>query len=203
MLCIALVACKKENPDTNPGPEVEKEKIVRIKVKYGDIYIWLHKETPLHRDNFLKLTSEGFFDSTTFHRAVPDFVIQGGDPNSRDENTADDGQGGPGYQIDAEIDSRFPHVYGAVGAARQADNVNPQRKSSGSQFYIVVNKNGTPNLNGAYTVFGKVIKGMEVAELISKLPRNRFDVPDEFIRMDAEILEKTLDELNTEFGFVP
>ena len=112
---------------------------VRIKTTEGDIVIRLYDETPKHRDNFLKLVKEGFFDGTLFHRVIKDFMIQGGDPDSK---SAKPGQmlseGGPGYDIDAEI--VYPqhfHKRGALSAARLGDNVNPERKSSGSQFYIV------------------------------------------------------------------
>ena len=112
---------------------------VRIKTTEGDIVIRLYDETPKHRDNFLKLVKEGFFDGTLFHRVIKDFMIQGGDPDSKSAKPGQMlGEGGPGYDIDAEI--VYPqhfHKRGALSAARLGDNVNPDRKSSGSQFYIV------------------------------------------------------------------
>ncbi|MCI5983258.1 MAG: peptidylprolyl isomerase [Bacteroidales bacterium] len=112
---------------------------VRIKTTEGDIVIRLYDETPKHRDNFLKLVKEGFFDGTLFHRVIKDFMIQGGDPDSKSAKPGQMlGEGGPGYDIDAEI--VYPqhfHKRGALSAARLGDNVNPERKSSGSQFYIV------------------------------------------------------------------
>lgn len=112
---------------------------VRIKTTEGDIVIRLYDETPKHRDNFLKLVKEGFFDGTLFHRVIKDFMIQGGDPDSKSAKPGQMlGEGGPGYDIDAEI--VYPqhfHKRGALSAARLGDNVNPERKSSGCQFYIV------------------------------------------------------------------
>lgn len=111
---------------------------VKIKTSFGDIVIGLYNDTPKHRDNFLKLAKEGFYNGTTFHRVIKDFMIQGGDPNSKSEATMDlAGQGGPGYTIPHEIRKNRIHKRGALSAARQSDNVNPNRESSGSQFYIV------------------------------------------------------------------
>jgi len=147
----------------------------------------LYRQTPIHRANFIKLAKEGFFNGTTFHRVVPNFVIQGGDPNSKDDDPLNDGLGGPGYTLPAEFVPELKHTYSAVGAARQGDAINPKRESNGSQFYIVVNKAGTPFLDGAYTVFGKVLEGMEVAEAIAGVPRDRADRPQEPIRMQVRL----------------
>lgn len=111
---------------------------VKIDTSLGEITVRLYDETPLHRDNFVKLAKEGYFDGMLFHRVIRDFMIQGGDPDSK---TASPGQslgtGGPGYTIEAEIRKDLFHKRGALAAARQGDQVNPQRRSSGSQFYIV------------------------------------------------------------------
>ncbi|HEY6196704.1 MAG TPA: peptidylprolyl isomerase [Candidatus Eisenbacteria bacterium] len=115
--------------------------------------------------NFRKLVRAGFYDSLTFHRVVPGFVIQGGDPNSRDENPFNDGQGGPGYTLPAEIKRR--HERGAVAMARLPDAENPARESNGSQFYIALRD--LPQLDGGYTVFGKVIAGWEAIDRIVTL----------------------------------
>ncbi len=172
------------------------EPIVEIKTSFGDMYMWLNKKTPKHRANFLKLAGANFFDSTLFHRCVANFVIQGGDPLSKDANPSNDGTGGPGYTIDAEIDStRYRHYLGAVGSAR--DN-NPQKKSNGSQYYIVTGP--ARFLDGNYTVFGKLIKGLEVATAINKQPKNG-DVPKVKTPMDINILLKTRQELRDQFGF--
>ena len=111
---------------------------VKIRTTFGDIVLRLYDETPLHRDNFLKLVKEGFYDGTLFHRVIKNFMIQGGDPDSKGA-PADKmlGVGGPGYTIEAEIKDGLFHKRGALAAARQGDEVNPERRSSGSQFYIV------------------------------------------------------------------
>lgn len=109
----------------------------RISTSLGDMVLKLYDETPEHRDNFRKLAAEGFYDNTTFHRIIENFMIQGGDPNSKDDDPMNDGQGGPGYTVPAEFNSDLFHKKGALAAARTGDQVNPQRRSSGSQFYIV------------------------------------------------------------------
>lgn len=119
----------------------KKDSLVEITSSYGTIVVRLYPETPLHRSNFLKLAGEGFYDSTTFHRVIKEFMIQGGDPYSKDpkkKNMA--GQGGPGYTIPAEIKPEFFHKKGVLAAARLGDQVNPKKESSGSQFYIVHGK---------------------------------------------------------------
>ena len=108
-----------------------------IETPRGRMVIKLYDETPLHRDNFKKLVAEQFYDSTLFHRIIGGFMVQGGDPNSLDDNPSNDGGGGPGYTIPAEFRPELFHKRGALSAARQPDNVNPNRESSGSQFYIV------------------------------------------------------------------
>lgn len=112
--------------------------IVEIKTPKGSMYARLYDETPQHRDNFLKLAKEGYYDGTKFHRIIKSFMIQGGDPYSKNPATAEmAGTGGPGYTVEAELDSRFFHKKGALAAARQGDAINPEKRSSGSQFYIV------------------------------------------------------------------
>jgi len=122
-----------------------KDQIVLIKTDYGDIKIKLYNETPLHRDNFLKLTKEGFYDGLLFHRVIQNFMIQGGDPDSKNAPEGKQlGNGGPGYTIPAEI--RYPELFhkkGVIAAAREGDAVNPEKRSSGSQFYIVQGKTFT------------------------------------------------------------
>lgn len=119
-------------------PESERIAIVEITTTYGVMKFKLYNETPQHRDNFIKLVSEGFYDSTLFHRVINEFMIQGGDPQSKNASpTQQLGNGGPGYTIPAEINKNFIHKKGALAAARQGDQVNPEKRSSGSQFYIV------------------------------------------------------------------
>lgn len=127
----ATVADSLNLPETN---------FYEIMTPQGRLVIRLFDETPLHRDNFKKLVAEGMLDSTLFHRVIDGFMIQGGDPYSRDDNPLNDGNGGPGYTLPAELDTDFLHRRGAVAAARQPDTVNPERRSSGSQFYIVDGK---------------------------------------------------------------
>lgn len=199
-----MQACKSKDdngPATNSEP---KEQVAEISTDFGKMYVWLYKATPQHRDNFLKLAKDGFFDGTTFHRIVPGFVIQGGDPNSKDSDTTNDGSGGPNYTIPAEIRDTIKHERGVLAAARLPDSVNPQKASSGSQFYISVSTTGTKNLDGNYTVFGMVMKGMDVADAIVAQPKNKItNRPFTNITMQVKILEKTLKEIKDEYGYVP
>ena len=111
---------------------------VKIQTMFGDIVVRLYDETPIHRDNFVKLVKEGYYDGTLFHRVIKDFMIQGGDPDSKDAPIGKMlGVGGPDYTLEAEIKDGLFHKRGALAAARQGDEVNPERRSSGSQFYIV------------------------------------------------------------------
>jgi len=124
------------------GCKKKEERVVLIKTDYGNMKVRLYDETPLHRDNFIKLTEEGFFNGTLFHRVIKDFMIQGGDPDSKNANPGQRlGNGGPGYKIPAEM--HFPELFhkkGVIAAAREGDRVNPEKMSSGSQFYIVQGK---------------------------------------------------------------
>ena len=184
----------------------------------GDIMVRLYDETPLHRDNFLKLASEGYFDGTLFHRVIKDFMIQGGDPDSKGAPAGQNlGSGGPDYTIPAEIQpAALFHKRGALSAARLGDEVNPMKESSGSQFYIVWGKvytpeeveymsqrmkevglgelspeqkelyttvGGTPFLDGQYTVFGEITKGLEVVDKIQNVATDANDRPLEDVRI--------------------
>ncbi len=181
-----------------------------IETDSGKIVLALYDETPKHRDNMKKLAREHFFDSLLFHRVIPGFVIQGGDPDSKHAPAGKAlGEGDVGYRIPAEINDKDFHKRGALGAAR--DN-NPEKASSGCQFYIVIGKKysdeeldrisqrtgrkftpvqraiyknigGTPQLDGNYTVFGEVVEGMNVADKIANMPRDRMDRPLTDIRM--------------------
>lgn len=202
-LCLSFVllfACKKEStPIAVETPtEVLKESLIEINTSFGPMHIWLYKQTPLHRKNFLALADSGYFNDMTFHRIIRDFVIQGGDPNSRDADTTNDGSGGPGYTIPAEFKSSLKHVYGALGAARTN---NPAKASSGSQFYIVTNRNGTASLNMNYTVFGQVIQGLDTAYTISTQAKNGADRPFNDIKMQVKVVKYTVAELKEKFNF--
>lgn len=191
-------------PQNNNNTSDPKEEIIELETSYGRMYIWLYKATPLHRDNFLKLAREAYFDNSTFHRVIPNFMIQGGDPNSKDSDPNNDGSGGPGYTIPAEIRDTIKHMRGVLAAARLSDAVNPQKASSGSQFYISVSTSGTAGLDGNYTVFGFVMKGMEFADSIVKQPRtqpNNRPLVDQ--KMTVRVISKTLKEIKDEYGYIP
>jgi peptidyl-prolyl cis-trans isomerase B (cyclophilin B) len=129
----------KENTMEQPQTETPKTGVkVKISTSQGEMIVLLYDETPLHRDNFIKLVQEGYYNDLLFHRCIRNFMIQGGDPNSRGAAQGKQlGIGGPGYTVDAEFNSKYIHKKGALAAARQGDAVNPMKKSSGSQFYIV------------------------------------------------------------------
>ncbi len=194
----------------NSGP-----KYALISTSLGDIKVMLYDATPLHRDNFVKLVQEGFYDGTLFHRVVPGFMAQGGDPNSKGAGPGTPlGSGGPGYMIDQEIGA--PHLRGALAAAR---NNNPARQSSGSQFYIVTGKTqtdatldnfermkeitynetqrelyksegGRPDLDTEYTVFGEVIEGIEVVDAIVNVERDGQNRPVQDVSMTITLVSQ-------------
>jgi len=158
--------------------------LVVIETSMGNITVQLADDkAPKHASNFRKLAKEGFYAGTTFHRVIPDFMIQGGDPNSKDNDRLNDGLGGPGYTIDAEIG--LLHDRGVIAAARQGDQINPERRSNGSQFYITVAP--AHYLDGQYSVFGKVVKGMDVVDKIAAVPRDRNDNP-----IDKVVIKKVI-----------
>ncbi len=160
---------------------------VKIETNYGNMIMELRADVaPLHAANFLKLVSEKFYDGTTFHRVIPNFMVQGGDPNSKTDNRQSHGIGGPGYTIPAEINLK--NSRGSVAAARQGDQVNPKRESSGSQFYINVVNNSF--LDNQYTVFAQIIEGMDVADKIAAIQRDARDNPIEKVAMKVTLLEE-------------
>ncbi len=193
--------------------------LIRIETPYGEMIAKLYDETPLHRDNFVKLAEDGFYDGLLFHRVINDFMIQGGDPDSKNASKgARLGTGGPGYQIDAEFNSDLIHLKGALAAARTGGPINPEKRSSGSQFYIVhgrdVDENllhqiemrngvnytqvqleqykqhgGTPFLDGEYTVFGQVIEGLDVLDKIAGQATDGSDRPLEDIWMKVSVIK--------------
>ena len=152
------------NPDS-----LAEEPIFNIVTSKGTIKIKLYKETPLHRDNFVKLASKKYYDNILFHRVIKNFMIQVGDPLTKDPNAnpAKFGTGGPGYTIPAEILPQFKHKKGALAAARKADKANPNRESSGSQFYIVHDAGTCAQLDGQYTIFGETLEGFDVIDAIA------------------------------------
>ena len=160
-----------------------KEPRAIIDTKFGSIEMrFLPDKAPKHVENFITLAKSGFYDKTIFHRVIPDFMIQGGDPNTKDEQDKSKyGMGGPGHRVKAEFNDR-PHVRGVVSMARSQDP-----DSAGSQFFIVVKD--APYLNGQYTVFGEVVKGIEVADKIVSQARDARDNPLERIEITVRIVE--------------
>lgn len=265
------------------GYTQKKDYVVTIKTQYGDMIAILYDETPKHKENFIKLAKEHFYDSLLFHRVIEGFMIQGGDPESRNAKPGQQlGSGGLNYTIDAEINPKFFHEKGALAAARRGDAVNPTKASSSSQFYIVqgqkftrdeltidpqkmspalkeffdrpeneylldtlttfyhrgdrkgyekfmislkprieqqlgisVEKDninpeivqayttvgGTPHLDGEYTVFGKVIKGLEVIDKIASLPRDSADRPLEDVHMIVTVEEMPKKKIEKRYGY--
>ena len=256
--------------------------LVTIKTKHGDMVAVLYDETPKHKENFIKLVKEHYYDSLLFHRVIEGFMIQGGDPESKKSKEGQRlGNGGPGYTIEAEFNPKFFHEKGALSAARLGDEMNPQKASSGSQFYVVQGKKhteseitldqqkygtalqqflqkpenkkyydsistfyqtrdekgyeafilslkplvesqlgisvdkdvsqelvkayttvgGTPLLDGQYTVFGKVIKGLEVIDKIAAEPKDQTDRPLEDIRMQVSIEEMPRRKIEKTYGY--
>lgn len=196
-----------------------KHHFVRVKSSKGECIIMLYNQTPKHRDNFLKLAKEGFYNGTLFHRVIKEFMIQGGDPDSK---TAKEGQalgsGDLGYKVDAEFRDSLFHKKGVLAAAR--DN-NPEKGSSASQFYIVHGKiwtdetldqvqqnrmqgrqipasqrqvyktvGGTPHLDQNYTVYGEVVKGLEMIDAIAAVKTAPGDRPLEDVKMEVSVLKK-------------
>lgn len=195
-----------------------KYQYIKISTLKGECIIRLYNETPLHRDNFLKLAKEGFYNGTIFHRVIKDFMIQGGDPESKNA-TSDSilGNGGPGYTVPAEFRDSLFHKKGVLAAAR--DN-NPEKASSGSQFYLVQGKiftdeqldlveqnrlkhkiptyqrevyktiGGTPHLDQSYTAYGEIVKGIEMVDSIANVETGNANRPKEDVAMTVTILKK-------------
>jgi cyclophilin family peptidyl-prolyl cis-trans isomerase len=208
---------EKENPAPATGSDTT-EALVKVITDYGTMTIRLYNSTPLHRDNFLKLVKQGYYDSLLFHRVIRDFMIQGGDPDSKKAAPgAMLGQGGPGYTVPAEIKADIYHKKGALAAARTGDAMNPTKASSGSQFYLVQGKvyplseltgmeqrfgirftekqkelystvGGTPHLDGAYTVYGEVTEGLSVIDAIASVQTGAGDRPVKDVRMKMQII---------------
>jgi peptidyl-prolyl cis-trans isomerase B (cyclophilin B) len=177
MLLVVGSACVQAQTASGKAPQAI------IETKFGSMEIrFFPDKAPKHVENFIKLAKSGFYDKTIFHRVIPGFMIQGGDPNTKNEkDKAQYGMGGPGHRVKAEFNDR-PHVRGTVSMARTSDP-----DSAGSQFFIVVKD--TPHLNGQYTVFGEVVKGMEVADKIVSQPQDRGNMPLERIEMTVKIVE--------------
>lgn len=191
------------------------DQFASIKTSAGMIKIKLYKECPLHQANFIKLVNQKFYDGVLFHRVIKEFMIQTGDPDSKEAKAgAQYGAGGPGYTIPAEIIPALYHKKGALAAARQGNEVNPYKASSGSQFYICQGRimpkeqlaqfgknfseqaikdystiGGTPELDGEYTVFGEVTEGLNIVDKIANTPT----IPGDRPKADIKIISITLD----------
>ena len=200
--------------------------VVKMKTSRGTVRFRLYNDTPLHRDNFVRLAERGFYDNLLFHRVIRDFMIQTGDPQSIEGSQVTVyGENDAGYKLDAEIVPRHYHRRGAVAAAREGDDVNPERRSSRTQFYIVWGRafddeeldriqsriaaatrgravmpdsvreayrtvGGTPHLDGQYTVFGRVVEGLETVEAIQRTPTDSLDRPATDVRILSARVER-------------
>jgi cyclophilin family peptidyl-prolyl cis-trans isomerase len=152
----------------------------------GTMRIKLYSLTPKHRDNFVKLVNEKYYDGVRFHRVIEGFMIQTGDPYSRDTAKVDLwGQGGPDYTVPAEFVNQYWHKKGAIAAARKGDLANPKKASSGSQFYIVHDENACLHLDGQYSIFGEVIDGLEVIDKIATVETDYYDRPMEDVLIES------------------
>lgn len=206
----------------------KKDEVVTIETDLGSMKLILFDEAPKHKANFLKLSQEKFYDGLLFHRVIDAFMIQGGDPNSRNAKPDDMlGKGDNGYKIPAEFNPKLFHQKGALAAAR--DN-NPAKESSGCQFYIVQGKKwskadldkqaaraarkltdeqrkiyetigGTPHLDGAYTVFGQVIDGMDVVDKIGAVSKDERDRPEKNIAMKVSVKKMKKKKIARKYGW--
>lgn len=176
LLCSLFISCS------------NKPARVMLKTDKGDIVVRLYDETPIHRDNFLKLAETGALNGTLFHRVIAEFMIQGGDPDSKGATPGMLlGEGEVGEQLPAEIRADIHHKRGSLAAAREGDYTNPEHKSSGSQFYIVWDN--ASHLDGAYTVFGEVESGLDVVDVIRNVATDENDRPlEDVVLIEMEIL---------------
>ncbi len=185
-LALFLLAgsCRNGQVKTAMNSQPQRSPEYDLVTDLGTIRIKLYAETPQHRDNFEKLAAEHFFDSILFHRVIPGFMIQTGDPLTKDTSLVEYyGTGGPGYTVPAEFVPGLTHKKGALAAARKGDFANPSRASSGSQFYIVQDEMGCRHLDGQYTVFGETVSGLEVIDRIAAQPTDPRDRPLKDIRI--------------------
>lgn len=171
--------------------EKKRYDIGQIKTPYGEILIWLYDQTPKHKASFIQLAKAGYWDSLSFNRVIPNFVAQGGCPDT------EEGFNDPNYLLAPEFHPKLVHEYGAVGAGRDG---NPQKISARCQFYIVQNKKGVHRLDGDYTVFGKVIKGMDIIDTVVNVPRDKKDEPLKKVTLDVNIIKVSEKQLK-KWGF--
>ena len=188
MVAMAAVSCSscssrgQQDSAANESTEMENAKINEpefdIVTTHGTMRVKLYSKTPKHRDNFKKLVAEKYYDGIRFHRVIEGFMIQAGDPFSRDTAKINMwGQGGPDYTVPAEFVNEYWHKKGALAAARKGDMANPTKASSGSQFYIVHDENACLHLDGQYSTFGEVVEGLDVIDKIASVDVDRMDRP--------------------------
>jgi peptidyl-prolyl cis-trans isomerase B (cyclophilin B) len=183
MAVFGLVFCLERSPSVQAETASGTETRAVIETTFGNMEIrFFPDKAPKHVENFIQLAKSGFYDKTTFHRVIPGFMIQGGDPNTKGTDKSTHGMGGPGHKVKAEFNDRS-HKRGIVSMARAQDP-----DSAGSQFFIVVAD--SPFLDGKYTVFGEVVQGMEVADKIVSQKRDSRDNPMERIEMTVRIVDK-------------
>ena len=175
-IVIGMVSCTSE----------KTYNIGQIITPKGEILIWLYNETPKHKASFTQLANNGYWDNYTFNRVIPNFVAQGGCPDTPE------GFNDPEYLLEPEFDKNLRHIYGAVGAGRDD---NPKMLSARCQFYIVQNKNGLSRLDDKYTIFGKVIKGMDIVNTITNIERDSTNKPLKDISLDVNMIKMNASEL--------
>ncbi|GAB4334277.1 MAG: hypothetical protein OHK0038_11140 [Flammeovirgaceae bacterium] len=200
---VVLAQNKNLSSNTNSiwKPNPKKDYLVQIQTDFGEIVLYLYDQTPIHKANFLNLSLNGFYDGTTFHRVLEGFVIQGGDPNSKvGADSTKIGYGSAGDDLLPEFVESLKHERGAVAAARKDDAINPEKRSSASQFYIVQAKEGAHHLDGSYTVFGKVIKGMEVVDKIASQEVGKYGKPNKPIRMIVKLMLLKKKDIKKRYG---
>jgi len=221
MVCFSMATAQAQNSSSNPPAQASgsgKSTVVEFQTDKGKIRVRLYNETPKHRDNMVKLVKEGFYDGILFHRVIKDFMIQGGDPQSKNAPAGQMlGSGDVGYTVPAEFNPALFHKKGALSAARQGDQVNPEKRSSGCQFYLVQGRKwsdselnnfeaqrgakfspeqreayktlgGTPHLDGGYTVYGEVITGLEIIDLIAAVKTAPGDRPVEDVKIVKAVI---------------
>ena len=184
LVTAAMISC-----NTEPSFDIGQ-----IKTPKGEILLWLYDETPKHKESFIQLANDGYWDSLSFNRVIPNFVAQGGCPDTPE------GFNDPEYLLEPEFVDSLTHVYGALGAGRDG---NPQKLSARCQFYIVQNKEGEHRLDGNYVIFGKVIKGMDVVDEIVNVERDSINEPLSPITLDVNMIsikESKLKEVYPNFN---
>ena len=184
VLSIGLIATscgnrkKADQNNTDMAETQMHEPEFNIVTNFGTMKIKLYDKTPKHKENFIKLVNEKYYDGIRFHRVIEGFMIQTGDPYSRDLAMANAwGTGGPEYTIPAEFVNEYYHKKGALAAARKGDMANPRKASSGSQFYIVQDEQGCLHLDGQYTIFGEVVEGLDIIDKIAAVETDPYNRP--------------------------